>query len=91
MAFFGCGKAKANSNTFCNEATDAITRLISVTKQINFENAFYQVGSGLTDDEAKQSTFPALWNYDYSSGGVDSSGCFHYTKASNTGAVPSGW
>ncbi|MGL5980754.1 MAG: InlB B-repeat-containing protein, partial [Phocaeicola sp.] len=89
LAFSECFWTKMNSNIFCDEATEKATRFQSVTEQINFSDTFLFVGFGLSD--ASGSTFPTLWDYGYSSAGVNSSSCFQDAKASNSGAVPDEW
>ncbi|MGL5980609.1 MAG: hypothetical protein ACRCZY_07010, partial [Phocaeicola sp.] len=89
--FYGCSKAKVNANIFCNEAMEKTTRFNLLTEKINFEEAFYGVGKGLSDMEAYKSTFPTLWNYAYSGAGVSGTDCFTDAKASNAVDVIPAW
>ncbi|MGL5938724.1 MAG: InlB B-repeat-containing protein [Phocaeicola sp.] len=89
FAFCWCFGAKMNSNIFCDEATEKATRFQSVTEQIIFTATFQSVGFGLSD--ASGSTFPTLWDYGYSSAGVNSNYCFTDAKATNSDGVKDGW
>ncbi|MGL5979938.1 MAG: hypothetical protein ACRCZY_03500, partial [Phocaeicola sp.] len=90
-AFKFCKKAKVNSNIFCNDSdeNERKKRFSLVTSQIDFEHAFFQVGSGLSD--VSGSAFPALWDYTMPSAGVKSASCFTEARASNSGSVPGEW
>ncbi|MGL5980706.1 MAG: InlB B-repeat-containing protein [Phocaeicola sp.] len=92
-AFYGCTRAKVNPNIFCNDSdeNEKATRFNSLTGEISFERAFFNVGQKLGAEEISKSIFPALWDYAYSAATVTKTSCFSGAKASNEGAVGSGW
>jgi hypothetical protein len=86
--FSECDKLQLNRNIFYADGEES-TRFLNTT--ISFENCFSRNSFTGTQGEA-----PALWNCDFGTGTVDSTGCYSgagnsASSLSNYGDIPAGW
>ncbi|MGL5979567.1 MAG: fimbrillin family protein [Phocaeicola sp.] len=88
--FHDCTRAKAQSNIFCDEATEGSTRFDSLMETANFGAAFARFGAYLGEADENASILPALWGYTYKSTPFHTR-CFEATKASNAAEARECW